>query len=86
MRKIYESIGICLGYTIAHYADYYDIEKMLILGRVTTGEGGDIILQQAQGVISREFPEVAEKLEMMLPNEKLRRVGQAIAAASLPAL
>jgi len=86
VRKIYDSIGICLGYTIAHYADFYDIEKMLVLGRVTTGEGGDIILEQAQGVVSREFPEVAEKLEMMLPNEKLRRVGQAIAAASLPAL
>lgn len=86
VRKIYDSIGISLGYTIAHYADFYDIEKMLVLGRVTTGEGGDIILEQAQGVVSREFPEVAEKLEMMLPNEKLRRVGQAIAAASLPAL
>lgn len=83
---IYESIGICLGYTIAHYADFYDIEKMLILGRVTTGAGGDIILERAQDVVNREFPEVGEKLEMMLPNEKLRRVGQAIAAASLPAL
>lgn len=83
---LYESIGICLGYTIAHYADFYEIEKMLILGRVTTGSGGDIILEKAQDVVKREFPEVAEKLEMMLPNEKLRRVGQAIAAASLPAV
>jgi predicted NBD/HSP70 family sugar kinase len=83
---LYETIGICLGYTIAHYADFYAIEKMLILGRVTTGAGGDIILEKAQDVVKREFPEVAEKLEMMLPNEKLRRVGQAIAAASLPAV
>lgn len=83
---IYESIGICLGYAVAHYADYYEIEKMLVLGRVTTGSGGEIILEKAQDVLNREFPHVAEKLEMMLPNEKLRRVGQAIAAASLPAL
>ena len=83
---IYDSIGICLGYTIAHYADFYDIEKMLVLGRVTTGPGGDVILEQAQGVLNREFPETAESMELMLPNEKLRRVGQAIAAASLPAV
>ncbi len=86
VREIYDSIGICLGYTIAHYADFYDIAKMLILGRVTTGAGGDIILDQAQGVLKREFPAIAERMELMLPNEKLRRVGQAIAAASLPAL
>lgn len=83
---IYESIGISLGYAVAHYADFYDTEKLLILGRVTTGAGGDILLEKAQDVLSREFPEVAERLEMMLPNEKLRRVGQAIAAASLPAV
>ena len=83
---IYESIGISLGYAVAHYADFYDTEKLLILGRVTTGAGGDILLEKAQDVLGREFPEVAERLEMMLPNEKLRRVGQAIAAASLPAI
>jgi predicted NBD/HSP70 family sugar kinase len=86
IAPIYESIGTCLGYTVAHYADFYDIEKMLILGRVTTGVGGDIILEKAQGIISDEFPELADRIEMMLPNEKLRRVGQAIAAASLPAV
>jgi predicted NBD/HSP70 family sugar kinase len=81
---IYETIGVQFGYTIAHYADFYDIETMLILGRVTTGAGGDIILETAQDVLKREFPELAGKVECMLPNEKLRRVGQAIAAASLP--
>ncbi len=86
VAKIYESIGLCLGYTIAHYADFYDIEKMLILGRVTTGPGGDMILDLAQKILADEFPEVSEKMECMLPNEKLRRVGQAIAAASLPVL
>ena len=86
VAEIYDSIGIWLGYTIAHYADFYDIENMLILGRVTTGSGGDIILEQAEGVLKREFPEVAEGMEMTLPSEKLKRVGQAIAAASLTAV
>ena len=86
VAQIYESLGYCLGYSIAHYADFYEIQKMLVLGRVTTGPGGDMILECAQKVLDTEFPEQAEKMEMMLPNEKLRRVGQAIAAASLPVI
>ncbi|MBP8954091.1 MAG: ROK family protein [Armatimonadetes bacterium] len=86
VAEIYESIGIQFGYTIAHYADFYEIEKMLILGRVTTGSGGDLILEKAQDVLAREFPELSTQIECMLPNEKLRRVGQAIAAASLPVI
>jgi predicted NBD/HSP70 family sugar kinase len=84
LREIYETVGVCLGYAVAHYADFYDVEKMLVLGRVTTGPGGEVLLDEARGVLQREFPELAERIEIMLPSEKLRRVGQAIAAASLP--
>jgi hypothetical protein len=59
---------------------------MLILGRVTSGDGGTIILEKANEVLKTEFPELASKLELHLPDEKTRRVGQAVAAASLPAL
>ena len=83
-RKIYETIGVYLGYTIPHYADFYDYAHMLILGRVTTGEGGDIVLAKARKVLESEFPEVARKIELHVPDEKSRRVGQAVAAASLP--
>ena len=31
-RKIYETIGTCFGYAIAHYADFYEIRNLLILG------------------------------------------------------
>lgn len=82
--KIYETIGIYLGYTIPHYADYYDYSHMLILGRVTTGMGGDIILSKAREVLDLEFPEIANAITMHVPDEKSRRVGQAVAAASLP--
>lgn len=54
--KIYESIGVCFGYTIARYCEFYDMEKLLILGRVTTGKGGDIILAKAAEVLKAEFP------------------------------
>jgi predicted NBD/HSP70 family sugar kinase len=82
--KIYETIGVYFGYAIAHYADFYDFQHLLILGRVTTGKGGDILLAQAREVLRREFPEVAAKVELHVPDEKSRRVGQAVAAASLP--
>jgi predicted NBD/HSP70 family sugar kinase len=84
--KIYETIGVYLGYTILHYADFYDFEHLLILGRVTTGWGGDIMLAKALEVLKAEFPEIAAKIKLHVPDEKSRRVGQAVAAASLPAI
>jgi predicted NBD/HSP70 family sugar kinase len=82
--KIYETIGVYLGYTLAHYLDFYDFNHTLILGRVTTGKGGDIVLAKAREVLNREFPAVAKKIALHMPDEKSRRVGQAVAAASLP--
>jgi predicted NBD/HSP70 family sugar kinase len=84
-RKIFETIGIYVGYGVAHYADFYELRHVLILGRVTSGDGGSIVLDKAQEVLRVEFPELAEKIELHLPDEKTRRVGQAVAAASLPA-
>ncbi len=84
--KIYETIGVYLGYSMAHYADFYDFSDVLILGRVTTGQGGDIVLAKARQVLKAEFPEIAAKLALHVPDEKSRRVGQAVAAASLPGM
>ena len=83
-KKIYQTIGTYLGYGVAHYADFYDIENVLILGRVTSGEGGDIILKGAKDVLQIEFPELSAKIYFHVPGEKEKRHGQAIAAASLP--
>lgn len=82
--KIFESIGTYLGYAMAYYAEFYDIKHALILGRVTSGEAGDIILAKAYEVLNSEFPILAEKINMILPDESNKRVGQSIAAASLP--
>jgi predicted NBD/HSP70 family sugar kinase len=84
-RQIFETIGCYVGYGIAHYADFYVLRNVLILGRVTSGEGGNIILNRAQDVLRTEFPELAQTLRVRLPDEATRRVGQAVAAASLPA-
>lgn len=85
-RKIYETIGTYFGYTIAHLAEFYDLENVLILGRVTSGPGGEIIIGGAKEVLKAEFPELAEKIAFHIPDEKQKRHGQAVAAASLPAL
>ena len=84
--KIWQSMGIYLGYGLAHYADFYDIKHVLILGRCTSGRGGDLILEGAKEVLRVEFPELADRIHIQLPDEKSRRVGQSIAAASLPVL
>ncbi|MEE9368898.1 MAG: hypothetical protein V3V05_08535 [Pontiella sp.] len=83
-EKIYATIGTYLGYTIAHYADFYDIRKILLLGRVTSGEGGAIIIEKAREVLAAEFPKLEKQVEIVTPNEKDKRHGQAVAAASLP--
>lgn len=85
-RQVYETLGVWAGYTIAHYADFYDLEHVLLMGRVTSGPGGAILLHKAREVLAQEFPELAARLDLRLPGEAERRVGQAIAAASLPAL
>ncbi len=85
-RKIWETMGVFLGYTMAHYADFYEIKHALILGRCTSGSGGNLLLENATRVLREEFPELAEQICLQLPDEKSRRVGQSIAAASLPVL
>ena len=85
-RRIYESIGVYLGYSVAWFARWYEIDNLLTLGRVTSGAGGEIIIDTAQEVLRDEFPELAERLQMKTPDEEFKRHGQAIAAASLPAL
>ncbi len=84
--QVYQTIGTYVGYGVAHYADFYELKHVLILGRVTTGQGGDIILSKAKEVLGLDFPELAGRVSIALPDEKSRRVGQSIAAASLPSL
>lgn len=83
-RRIYETIGTSLGYAVAHWADFYSMEHLLILGRVTSGAGGDVILEEARRVLDLEFPALSARLRFHMPDEKEKRHGQAIAAASLP--
>jgi len=84
--KIWQSVGVYMGYAIAHYADFYDLKHVLILGRCTSGKGGSIIREGANVVLRAEFPALAARINVQLPDEESRRVGQSIAAASLPTI
>ena len=82
--KVYESIGVYLGHTLAYYYELYGCRHVLLLGRVMSGKGGDLILDTAKKVLADEYPEAAGRMVPELPDEKFRRVGQSMAAASLP--
>ncbi len=84
--RIYRTIGVYFGYSVAHYADFYEMDNTLVLGRVTSGDGGAILLDQARAVLKTEFPDLHERLRFHIPDEKDKRHGQAVAAASLPVI
>ena len=84
--RVFRDIGIYLAYTVVLYSQFYDIEHLMLMGRVMSGKGGDIILDTCTAVLKEEYPELARKCQVMLPDENTRRVGQSVAAASLPQL
>ena len=85
-QKIFASIGAYLAYTVELYSQFYDLKHLMVLGRVMSGKGGDTILSTCQEVLKKEFPALYDTVKVMLPDENTRRVGQSVAAASLPEL
>ena len=83
-RAVFETLGVYLGYGLLTYSAFYEIKHVLLLGRVTSGQGGNLLLDEARRVVRTEAPELFERIAIHLPDEATRRVGQAIAAASLP--
>ncbi len=82
--QIFEDIGVYLAHTLPYYARFYDMKHVLLLGRVSSGKGGNVILDTCKKVIAKEYPYL-KNLDISMPDETNRRVGQSIAAASLPA-
>jgi predicted NBD/HSP70 family sugar kinase len=83
---VYATIGTYLGYALLDYRELYDVEHLLLLGRVMTGGGGDVIIDRARAVLRAEDPAAAQAITVHTPSERDKRHGQAVAAASLPAL
>jgi predicted NBD/HSP70 family sugar kinase len=84
-KEVYATLGVYLGYALAQLANVYDFRHVLVLGRVTSGPGGAIILEAARDALHADLPELEERVDVRMPSEKDKRHGQAIAAASLPA-
>jgi predicted NBD/HSP70 family sugar kinase len=85
-RDVYQTLGVYLGYALAHFASFYDYRHVLLLGRVTSGPGGDVMIETARRALRADFPTLAERVAFHMPGETDRRHGQAIAAASLPVI
>ena len=85
-EDIFLDLGTYLGYTIPYYAHFYDFKHILLLGRVVSGKGGNLIVARARHVLEKDFRDIAAKVNIHMPDDKNRRVGQSIAAASLPVL
>ena len=85
-KQVFRDIGAYLAYTVKLYAQFYEIRHMMVLGRVMSGKGGEAILSRCLEILADEFPALSESIQVMLPDERTRRVGQSVAAASLPAL
>ena len=84
--RVYVRIGRFLGHAIPWYREFYDFDNLMILGRVTSGMGGTILLETAKAVLADVYPEWAEKVDVFMPDEKARRLGQSVAAAQIPVL
>merc|ERR1711937_700387 len=82
-RLIYETVGVYLGYGLAQYCEFYKIEHVMILGRVSKGDGGDLMLKTASEVLKAEFPDLPE-ITYHTAADHFKAVGQCIAAAALP--
>lgn len=82
-QEIYFTIGVYLAFALAFYHEFYDIDEVLLLGRVMSGKGGEIIVNTARKTLKTEFPALGKKINIDTPDEMTRRVGQSIAAASL---
>jgi len=82
---LYKTCGVYLGYALAQYKEFYDIDHVMILGRVSKGEGGDLMLKTASEVLKSEFPELSE-ITFHTADDHFKAVGQCIAAAALPVI
>lgn len=83
-RAVFTAVGRYLGYAVAYADDFYPLKRFLALGRVTSGEAGGIIVAEATETLRGEFPEIADKVRLEVPDERQKRHGQAMVAASLP--
>lgn len=81
---LWQSMGCYLGYAIAHYANFYNISDVVIFGRCVSFKGGEILKQVSEDVLATEFKNyISKSINVHLPDERFRRIGQAQTAANI---
>jgi len=85
VKNLYVTVGVYLGYALAQYCEFYEVDHVMILGRVSKGAGGDIMLDTAKKVLNLEFPQYGH-IQFHTADDHFKAVGQCIAAAALPEL
>lgn len=80
-ENVFYDVGCYLAYSLMYYLDFYGFDNVLLMGRVMSGRGGEIIFDAAKEVLKEKG--FSDKIKLILPDEKSRRVGQAVAAAYL---
>ena len=76
---VFSELGRMLGLTLPWYRRLLGCRNVLLLGRVISGAGGERLVEACRTELRR----AGEEMELFLPEESLRRVGQAAAAALL---
>ncbi len=77
----FSELGRLLGLTLPWYRRLTGCESVLLLGRVVGGTGGECLVRSCRAALK----DAGETIEILLPEESQRRVGQAAAAAFLEA-
>jgi len=83
-EAVFCGIGCYLGHSLAFYRRIYELDHVLLLGRVMSGKAGTIILDEARRVLDTDYPDLSKDILLHLPSEQSRRLGQSVAAAALP--
>ena len=63
--KLYTELGKWFGLSIAWFSQFYELKTIMIAGGTVGGYAGEVMLKGASDALSKEFPELYEKLSFM---------------------
>ena len=78
---VFDTIGCYLAHAIYTYQKFYEMEHAIVMGGISAGPGGAVLLRRCRQVLASEYPDL--KADLILPEEGERADGQSFAAATL---
>lgn len=80
LEECYREMGVYLADALTLYAHFLPLQSVLVLGRVTSGKGGDLMIQTANELLQKG----PHPIEVFTADESFKRLGQSYLAAALP--